>query len=858
MEQVRINSGSTPSDVTMDFDHQTSANVDTRANLMEIAEVKQINMMANGENKNNGDGMLAGENASENGKNVPSGNMCNDNERSPLYSANNASNSSEQLDMLDVDSSPLILAGSGEAVSGESVQEITEIETVTNGNEVEKQETRADMLHNGEDESQATKDQQSELASGEDSSSLHVTSEHDLVASSEPAATTTTAENGDDATDIAGPSTSMAPGADTAAVARKVKVTTKKAKKDKEEEELRAAHMFSEFSLRVRKTAAPAEPPKFSTKLETTKTSSASTKKGSSSKMHSGEPSTSSATAGTSTPAETPVVTSVSPTKRRDRRPNPIPRMRSSAKPKAAKTSGALARKITANTRKPDVPSSSSSTTVSFTPAEKNVSATKRRERRAAPNPSRHPAPIPPRNVAPPRANNTRRAPLQIPPLPQFNDKKAFIAAISKFRKQGNKEFMRTFVAGEHLFENKDVGVKYWNDGHNYEQKIGEFNCVHLFKTKDGLEFEYPEKLKLANVRSFIPGATKLKIIDSYSQQSADMEMNDLVAAFKTDRPNRTAAFNLLSFEARNTKLQNKIAVPKFVRNSSIVDKLTKQLEEKKKEVLDTMRNTKERREKLKDIGNKIWSMPQYQKFVLLSMQDSFTDIHIDFSATSVYYHVVEGRKIFYVARPTPENLKVYKKYETDVNVPKEWIGKKLFSEFQRVEIKKGETAMIPSGYLHFVYTPEDSLVIGGNFLMEKYLQWQFELTAIEEESLRLKRIDLNQLYLGFYNVMWAYAEELLAKIEAGNPSAETIRLSDTVKGLLNPERIPVDPREAKDWYSEEQKKTIAEKMERALAQPPQPNVPTVQATVPAQPAASNKRRAPTSSSRKPPAKRRH
>ena len=88
---------------------------------------------------------------------------------------------------------------------------------------------------------------------------------------------------------------------------------------------------------------------------------------------------------------------------------------------------------------------------------------------------------------------------------------------------------------------------------------------------------------------------------------------------------------------------------------------------------------------------------------------------------------IFQGRKIFYVARPTPENLEVYKKYETDVNVPKEWIGKKLFSEFQRVEIKKGETAMIPSGYLHFVYTPEDSLVIGGNFLMEKYLKWQFE-----------------------------------------------------------------------------------------------------------------------------------
>ena len=70
----------------------------------------------------------------------------------------------------------------------------------------------------------------------------------------------------------------------------------------------------------------------------------------------------------------------------------------------------------------------------------------------------------------------------------------------------------------------------------------------------------------------------------------------------------------------------------------------------------------------------------------------------------------------------------MYKKYELNKeDKPNEWIGEKLFKEFRRVEIREGQTAFIPSGYIHYVYTPEDSLVLGGNFLMEKYFGLQFE-----------------------------------------------------------------------------------------------------------------------------------
>jgi F-box/leucine-rich repeat protein 10/11 len=42
-----------------------------------------------------------------------------------------------------------------------------------------------------------------------------------------------------------------------------------------------------------------------------------------------------------------------------------------------------------------------------------------------------------------------------------------------------------------------------------------------------------------------------------------------------------------------------------------------------------------------------------------MSPAGCFTDFHIDFGGSSVWYHVLSGYKVFYTAPPTPANLKV-------------------------------------------------------------------------------------------------------------------------------------------------------------------------------------------------------
>jgi hypothetical protein len=54
---------------------------------------------------------------------------------------------------------------------------------------------------------------------------------------------------------------------------------------------------------------------------------------------------------------------------------------------------------------------------------------------------------------------------------------------------------------------------------------------------------------------------------------------------------------------------------------------------------------------------------PQVQLYCLMGVQDCFTDFHIDFGGTSVFYHIISGSKIFYFIPPTKRNLEIYGKW---------------------------------------------------------------------------------------------------------------------------------------------------------------------------------------------------
>jgi len=123
---------------------------------------------------------------------------------------------------------------------------------------------------------------------------------------------------------------------------------------------------------------------------------------------------------------------------------------------------------------------------------------------------------------------------------------------------------------------------------------------------------------------------------------------------------------------------------------------------------------------------------PKVQKYCLMSVQGCWTDFHIDLGGTSVWYHILKGKKIFFLIPPTDENLRHYEEWVLSGKQSHTFFGE-MVESCCRIELVTGNTFFIPSGWIHAVYTPEDSLVLGGNFIHSYAVEKQLQVAHIEE-----------------------------------------------------------------------------------------------------------------------------
>jgi len=128
---------------------------------------------------------------------------------------------------------------------------------------------------------------------------------------------------------------------------------------------------------------------------------------------------------------------------------------------------------------------------------------------------------------------------------------------------------------------------------------------------------------------------------------------------------------------------------------------------------------------------------PRVQKYCLTSAAGCYTDFHVDFGGTSVWYHVLSGSKIFCLIPPTDSNLKVYEQWMGQSDQETNFLPDLLSDPTQVIMLRllHNETFVIPSGWIHAVYTPEDSLVFGGNFLHGMDMRLQIASHEIEQRS---------------------------------------------------------------------------------------------------------------------------
>ena len=79
-----------------------------------------------------------------------------------------------------------------------------------------------------------------------------------------------------------------------------------------------------------------------------------------------------------------------------------------------------------------------------------------------------------------------------------------------------------------------------------------------------------------------------------------------------------------------------------------------------------------------------------------IRIQGCWTDFHIDLGGTSVWYHILKGKKIFFLIPPSDENLRHYEEWVLSGKQSQTFFGE-MVESCCRIELVAGNTFFIPS-----------------------------------------------------------------------------------------------------------------------------------------------------------------
>lgn len=203
------------------------------------------------------------------------------------------------------------------------------------------------------------------------------------------------------------------------------------------------------------------------------------------------------------------------------------------------------------------------------------------------------------------------------------------------------------------------------------------FNVPILIESKEGLEMSLPteEQFTVDEAMKWIGANYELDVIDVTRQISVRMPMINFVRSIGQEEKNRTNTYNCISLEVSKTPLGRLIKPPSVVNRLSWVERCWPKDSELK---------------------------PAVSKYCLMSMANSFTDFHVDFGGTSVWYHVLKGEKMFYFIEPTPDNLKAYEQWMHLKNQSEVFFPDRVDACYMQT-LRQGETMLIPTGQSQYL-----------------------------------------------------------------------------------------------------------------------------------------------------------
>ncbi|KAK2892651.1 hypothetical protein Q8A67_012639 [Cirrhinus molitorella] len=260
------------------------------------------------------------------------------------------------------------------------------------------------------------------------------------------------------------------------------------------------------------------------------------------------------------------------------------------------------------------------------------------------------------------------------------------------------------------------------------------FNYPIVVHDLDGLGLKLPPpSFSVSDVEHYVGANKVIDVIDVARQADSKLKLGEFVKYYY--QPERPKVLNLISLEFSDTRMADLVEVPEIARKMSWVENYWP--------------------------DDSFFPKPFVQKYCLMGMKNSYTDFHIDFGGTSVWYHVLWGEKIFYLIKPTKANLALYESWSSSHNQSEVFFGDKVDKCYKCV-VKQGTTIFLPTGWIHAVLTSQDSMAFGGNFLHNLNIGMQLRCYEMER---RLKTPDLFK-FPYFEAICWYVGKNLLETLK--------------------------------------------------------------------------------------------
>uniref|UniRef100_A0A8C6PEW9 Lysine demethylase 2B n=1 Tax=Nothobranchius furzeri TaxID=105023 RepID=A0A8C6PEW9_NOTFU len=154
-----------------------------------------------------------------------------------------------------------------------------------------------------------------------------------------------------------------------------------------------------------------------------------------------------------------------------------------------------------------------------------------------------------------------------------------------------------------------------------------------IFKEKGELGIRMPDpEFTVGEIKGLVGSRRSVDVMDVSTQKGSEMSMAQFVRYYETPEEERDKLFNVISLEFSHTKLENLIKRPTVMDQVDWVDNMwPPDLKKSQTESTNIISEMK---------------YPKVQRYCLMSVKGCYTDFHIDFGGTSVWYHVFKGQKV--------------------------------------------------------------------------------------------------------------------------------------------------------------------------------------------------------------------